>query len=794
MRTALFPSLRVGLVALSALVAGCSPKPGTGGLEVTVALEPGLISRCVKVTATDGTTTKETKPMAVGTKTSLQVAIYSDGFESSVTVQALGYVDVECTMLSGEASEPADGTFGNPAKSLTLTVGPSGNGDGGFNPDGGPDAGRDAGTDAGVDAGVDAGLDAGIDNDNDGSPLPADCDDTNPAIRPGALEVCDNALDDDCDSLSDCQQPVCNTFRCSPTGFCMNNVCAGSMESPCNDGLDNNGDGLVDCADPDCVPGSMCSDSNSCTTGDVCGADGGCEKTGDVMCTTPPNGGVCYGASGLCLPDAGASCQYTALTGGTCDDLLGCTTGDTCTAGSCGGTAVSCPVPTNACLSPVGTCQEPSGLCFNPPRPMGTGTCSDGLNCTINDTCDGDGGCAGTMVPCTTPPSQCHSASTGCDGAGACIYGNRNGGPCDAGAGLGAATCDLSFNCNVTPSSLFPYVPGNFTEPQLPATDGGVAFTVICPTTIDTGGTPSISSTCGMVMPPSALMTPAGGESTLLLAVDSLTVNSGQLLIIQGARPVIFAVLGDVSISGTVRARNAGTPAGCGNGGNGGAVMGLGGGGGGGFGSAGAVGGNRTPGGGGTLGAINGLDTLLPLRGGCRGGNGSGTGGTGGAGGGALQISATGSLTVTSSGVVTASGLGGAGATGTDASGGGGGSGGGVLLEALTVQLDSGSWLTANGGAGGGGEDSGTNGGPGGNGSENTATAAVGGSANNNAGAGGRGATRTTTVQAGAATTDNDGAGGGGAGMGRIRVNASGGCTIDPAANSSPTAVRPSCP
>lgn len=793
MRTALAglrPSSRVGIVAL-AVLAGCSGKPGTGGLEVIVDLEPGLISRCVKVTATDGTTTKETKPMVVGTKTSLQVAIYSDGFASSVTVQALGYVDVECTMLSGEVSAAAEGTFGNPPKSLTLTVRPTGNGDGGFNPDGGPDAGADAGADAGVDAGVDAGADAGIDNDNDGSPLPADCDDTNPAIRPGALEVCDNATDDDCDSLADCEQPVCNGFRCSATGLCMGTTCIGPDESPCNDGLDNNGNGLIDCADPGCTPGSSCSDRNACTTGDQCVVDGGCEKTGDVMCTTPPNGGVCYGAAGSCLPDAGASCQYTPLTGGGCNDQLGCTTGDTCNAGACEGTQVTCPLPSNACLSPVGICQEPSGTCFNAPRPAGTGTCSDGVACTINDTCNGAGGCAGTAVSCTTPPTQCHGATTGCDVNGACLYGSRNGLACDAGTG-GAATC-VGLSCTLNPTSRFPYVPGNFAEAQLPATDGGITFSVTCQTTINTGGTPSISSTCGMVMPPSALVTPAGGESTLLLAVDSLTVNSGQALIIEGARPVIFAVLGNVSISGTVRARNAGTPAECGNGGNGGATMGLGGGGGGGFGSAGAVGGIRTVGGGGTLGGINGVDTLLPLRGGCRGGNGSGTGGTGGAGGGAIQLSATGSLTVTSSGVVSASGLGGAGATGTDASGGGGGSGGGVLLEALSVQLNSGSWLTANGGAGGGGED-GANGGPGENGSENSATAAQGGTANNNAGPGGRGATQTTTVQPGSPTATNDGAGGGGAGMGRIRINASGGCTIDGASNSSPTAIRPSCP
>jgi hypothetical protein len=94
----------------------------------------------------------------------------------------------------------------------------------------------------------------------------ADCDDTDPSVNPGAVEVCANSIDDDCNGLTDSDDPAC--LVCTDVdgdGYAIEggacgaadcndgdaNVNPGTAEI-CGNGIDDDCDGLTDGEEPAC--------------------------------------------------------------------------------------------------------------------------------------------------------------------------------------------------------------------------------------------------------------------------------------------------------------------------------------------------------------------------------------------------------------------------------------------------------------------------------------------------------------------------------------------------------------
>jgi hypothetical protein len=248
-----------------------------------------------------------------------------------------------------------------------------------------------------------------------------DCNDLNPAIHPGARELCNN-VDDDCNPATPDGSGECTGAKTS--------VCC-SLELSCRD-LTR----FVECA--------TCGNACDPVRANACAPDG-C-KCGSAL----PCAGANYCASGNCAP-----CNTSMYCGPTC---TACGAGTVCKSDGSGCTGCNndndCSVSSYCALD--GTCKarvlqgsacnvDPLGDC----RVAGCRECSAGLFCTDHVCCNMGPAQCGGCLQCTAPSGTCNNVpanndphnvcppaggddcqSNDCNGAGSCA--RPNGVPCGA--------------------------------------------------------------------------------------------------------------------------------------------------------------------------------------------------------------------------------------------------------------------------------------------------------------------------------------------------------------------------
>ncbi len=139
-----------------------------------------------------------------------------------------------------------------------------------------------------VDNNCDGLVDEGFDNDGDGFASCFECDDINPAINPGALEIC-NAVDDNCDGIVDegfdlDGDGFASCFECDDINPTINpsaiDICNGvddNCDGRVDEGFDLDGDGFASCFE--------CDDGNPTVnpaTAEICnGIDDDCDGLAD---------------------------------------------------------------------------------------------------------------------------------------------------------------------------------------------------------------------------------------------------------------------------------------------------------------------------------------------------------------------------------------------------------------------------------------------------------------------------------------------------------------------------------